>query len=66
VQQQNHFMFSLIALKNVIMFTNAQNMYQIICKNVQTLKWCTNFQNISSRFVATVIYSESSKLIRNT
>jgi len=39
------------------MFTNAQDMCQIICRNVQALKSRTNFQNISSRFVAKVIYS---------
>jgi len=50
-----------IALKSMIMSTNAQNMCQIICRNVQTSKWHTNFKNISSRFTA--IYSELSKLI---
>jgi len=33
------------------MFTNAQDMCQIICKSVQALKWRINFQNISNRFV---------------
>jgi len=39
------------------------HMCQIICRNVQALKRRTNFRNISSRFVATAIYSEPSKLI---
>jgi len=42
------------------MFMNVQDMCQIICRNVQALKWHINFQNIS-RFV-TAIYSESFKL----
>jgi len=37
-------------------------MCQIICWNIQALKWRTNFQNISSRFVTTIIYNEFSKL----
>jgi len=40
------------------MSTNAQDMCQIICRNIQAI----NFQNISfNKFVATAIYSESSK-----
>jgi len=48
-------------IKKCVMF-NAQYMCQIICRNVQTLKWRTNFKNISSKFVVTAIYGESSKL----
>jgi len=42
------------------MFTNAQNMYQIICRNIQALKCHTKFQNISSKFIFAAIYNEPS------
>jgi len=56
-----HASFS-IALKTMVIFTNAQDMCQIICKNIQALKCRINFQNISSRFVVIAIYSKPSKL----
>jgi len=49
----------LIALKNMIMFTNAQNLCQIIYRNVQALKWHIQFQNIFSRAVDTAICKPS-------
>jgi len=51
----------------VVMFTNAQDM--CIRKNYLLKYPCFEmmyFQNISSRFVATVIYSQAFKSNRNT